>query len=843
MKSVRWRLTGAVAISAMVITPLIALPASADTAPDSIGDLTVIGTTDVHGNVFNWDYFADSVPAKEADQRGLARVATIVDQARQEKGSESVLVVDNGDFIQGTPLTYLAAEQPDKLVSEGHPMAEALKAIGYDVQNLGNHEFNYGLDFLEDYQSQLESFGTPLLGANVETLPGTSLTFDPYVILDKVVGGETIKVGILALVTPGVRIWDKANVEGKLEFHDLVLTAQKYVPQMKAEGADVVVALVHSGQDAAGVEWDPDLLQENVASSVSTLVNDIDLVVAGHSHVNIPSQVFHAPDGDPVLYTQPYFWARSASEVELPIAADGDGYKVNWPTTDDEIKALATAQYSLDYTDSPTLTAHPTLPADHQATIDYVNSVVATNLVELKTETSRYEDTPILDIIGYVMENAVSDALVGTEYEGLPVIAQTSPFSRTSVFPEGDLRVRDVAGLYIYDNTLAAQRITGAQLKDYLEYSARYFVQVTDETPWDPETSTGAQYPGETRGIPDYNYDAITGPVAYELDIRHDLGDRVQNLRHADGTPVADDDVFVFAVNNYRQNGGGGFPVGDFETIWDEQLEIRQLIIDYAQSVGVIDQANFHELNWKLITEDAPVADQTPAAGKDGNVLFATDWLGHIAEFANTIAVADEVFVGDWDGNGVDTLGLRTGNELTFLDTNRVDSESSGGPLGSAEDDLVIGDFDGDGSDDLAFRVAGSAVFEIYLSASSSEEPDLTFAYGRPSDVPVAGDWDGDGVDSLGVQRDATFYLRNQLSAGSADAPFTFGRAGDIALAGDFDGDGVDSVAVVREAKTFVKNSLAGGSADSVLVFGRTTDTRVVGDFFGTGTDTLAVIR
>lgn len=843
MKSVRWRFTGAVAVSAMVITPLIALPASADSAETSIGDLTVLGTTDVHGNVFNWDYFADSVPTKEADQRGLARVATVAEQVRAAKGAESVVMVDNGDFIQGTPLTYLAAEQPDKLVSEGHPMAEALKAIGYDAQNLGNHEFNYGLDFLEDYQGQVEGSGTPLLGANVETLPGTSLSFEPYVILDKVVGGQTIKVGILGLVTPGVRIWDKANVEGKLVFHDLVLTAQEYVPQMKAEGADVVVALVHSGQDAAGVEWDPDLLQENVATSVSTLVNDIDLVVAGHSHVNIPSQVFHAPDGDPVLYTQPYFWARSASEVTLPIAADGDGYKVNWPETDDEIKALSTAHYSLDYSDSPSIAEHPTLPGDHQATIDYVNSVVATNLVELKTETSRYEDTPILDIIGYVMENSVRDALVGTEYEGLPVIAQTSPFSRTSVFPQGDLRVRDVAGLYIYDNTLAAQRITGAQLKAYLKYSARYFVQVTDETPWDPETSTGAQYPGETRGIPDYNYDAITGPVAYELDIRNDLGERVQNLRHADGTPVADDDVFVLAVNNYRQNGGGGFPVGDFETIWDEQLEIRQLIIDYAESVGVIDQANFHEVNWKLITEDAPVADQTPAEGKDGNVLFANDWLSSIAEFANTIAAADEVLVADWDGDGVDTFILRTGNEYTFLETNRVDSDSFVEVLGQPEDAAVVGDFDGDGYDDLALRTAGTAVFDIYFINSSSVDPDLTFAYGRPSDVPVAGDWDGDGVDSLGVQRGATFFLRNELSGGAADAPFTFGRAGDIALTGDFDGDGADSIAVVRDGKTFVKNTLVGGGADSVLVFGRATDTRVVGDFFGTGTDTLAVIR
>ena len=445
----------------------------------------------------------------------------------------------------------------------------------------------------------------PLLGANVETLPGTSLSFEPYVIVEKVVGGQTIKIGILGLVTPGVRIWDKANVEGKLEFHDLVLTAQHYVPEMKAAGADVVVALVHSGQNAPGVPWVASELQENVATSVSTLVDDIDLVVAGHSHVNIPSQVFHAPDGDPVLFTQPYFWARSASQVSLPIAEDGDGgYMVNWPQTDEEIAQLAIPKYSKDVVDSAAFTGHPTLWSDHQATIEYVNSVIATNEVEMTTESSRYEDTPILDIIGYVMEDSVRQGIQGTEYADLPVIAQTSPFSRTSVFPQGDLRVRDVAGLYIYDNTLAAQLVTGSQLKTYLEWSARYFVQVTDENPWDPETHTGALYEGATRGIPDYNFDAITGPISYELDIRKPVGERVVNFQHADGTPIKDTDQLVLAVNNYRQNGGGGYPVQDFVTIWDEQLEIRQLIIEYATEAGTLNPEDFHEVNWALITQD-----------------------------------------------------------------------------------------------------------------------------------------------------------------------------------------------------------------------------------------------
>lgn len=160
--------------------------------------------------------------------------------------------------------------------------------------------------------------------------------------------------------------------------------------------------------------------------------------------------------------------------------------------------------------------------------------------------------------------------------------------------------MRDIAGLYIYDNTLAAALMTGAELREYLEWSARFFVQVTEDEPWDPETHTNALYDGATRGIPDYNFDAITGDLTYQIDITKPVGKRVVSLKNLDGSAVTDDQQFVMAVNNYRQAGGGGYPV--MSAIWDEQLEIRQLIIEYAQEVREIDQENFHVKNWELIT-------------------------------------------------------------------------------------------------------------------------------------------------------------------------------------------------------------------------------------------------
>lgn len=658
------RLVGLTAASAFVIAPLMAVSASATTleednesvvteavipeedaaeetevsesaasaADEAISaateqqcDLTVMSTTDVHGHVYNWDYFTNAEYTGK-NQLGLARVMTSVEEVRAEQGADSVLLIDNGDAIQGTPLTYLAALQPDRLPFEANPMATAFNTMQYDVQVLGNHEFNYGLDYLADYQSQLNA---PLLGANVLKAGTTETAFQPYEIVEKEVCGETVKVGVIGLVTPGVATWDKAYVEGILDFQDLVLAARQWVPVVRDAGAEIVVLSAHTGQDADGLPWTPEEKIENLASSLATEVTGIDMIIAGHSHVDIPSELFRNPNGDPVLMTQPWFWARSAAKATLPIGTDSEGkHFVDWPDTDEEIVELATAMYSSEVDSSPVITDNEVLEGAHKAAIEYVNQVIATNVVEMTTDTSRYEDTPILDLIGYVMTQNVEKGLVGSEYEGIPVIAQTSPFSRTSVFPEGDLTVADVAGLYIYDNTLGASLLDGEMLKAYLEYSARYFVQATEVNPWNPETHTGAMYEGMTRPIPDYNYDALTG-VNYKIDVTKPVGDRIVDLQHLDGTPVEDSDQFIMAVNNYRQNGGGGFPVSGFKTVWDDQLEIRQLIIDYAEEVKVIDPVNFFDENWTLITtaggeeENAPSLTVEPATVEAGEDVFA----------------------------------------------------------------------------------------------------------------------------------------------------------------------------------------------------------------------------
>jgi 2',3'-cyclic-nucleotide 2'-phosphodiesterase/3'-nucleotidase len=320
-------------------------------------------------------------------------------------------------------------------------------------------------------------------------------------------------------------------------------------------------------------------------------VPGIDAMVVGHSHRDVPSQVVRNDvTGEDVLLTQPYRWGGTVSQVDFSLTKT----RGQWGVTG----ATATALRTRDYPEDPEVLA-ATAEA-HETTVGYVNQVVATSTEELSAATSRYEDTAILDFIQDVQTDTVEGALEGTEYGDLPVLSVAAPFSRTAVFPQGPVTIRDIAGLYVFDNTLEAVTLTGAQVRDYLEYSAKYFTEVPATGAVDPETITGAD------GTPDYNYDVLSG-VDYDLDLTEPVGRRVTRLE-VDGEAVADDDRFVVAVNNYRRSGGGNFPhVSTAPKVYDEQLEIRQLLIDRAQSTGTIDPADFADDNWQLVRDGEPL--------------------------------------------------------------------------------------------------------------------------------------------------------------------------------------------------------------------------------------------
>lgn len=562
--------------------------------------LTVLGTTDLHGHVYNWDYFKDA----EYDDRahndvGAAKCATLIQAVREERGADSCITLDAGDTIQGTPLAYYFAKITPISKTVIHPMALAMNQIGYDAACLGNHEFNYGMDLLRTFQSQLHH---PLLGANALDWNTGKPAFPSYTMKRvHVPGDKPVTVGIVGLVTPGVAIWDKANVKDKIKFNGIVEQARIVVPQVKAAGADVIVISCHSGADTSSSYGDALPWPENASTLLAQQVPDIDAILVGHAHVEIPQRfVTNEQTGKQVLLSEPLCWGERVTVMDLDLRKERGQWQV--------VSSASTLLNSNTAPEDPTISAM--IESAHQNVRTYVNSVIGTCLEDMSGARAVVEDAAAVDLINEVQAEAVKAALAGTADASTPVLSIAAPFSRTAIIPKGDVTVRDVAGLYIYDNTLLGIKFTGAQVRAYLEKSAEYFKQVSGTGPFAIDDLTNAVTPTAPNGTPDYNYDVMGGldaPLTYDIDVTVAPGNRIRNLAYG-GKSVADGDSFVIAINNYRQSGGGGFPdVTTAPVVYNEQREIRQMIIDWVTANKVIDPSTFHTIDWKLVSGSTPI--------------------------------------------------------------------------------------------------------------------------------------------------------------------------------------------------------------------------------------------
>ncbi|AHH96145.1 bifunctional metallophosphatase/5'-nucleotidase [Kutzneria albida] len=587
---------GAAAVLAAAGFAATSAPASADPARRPFR-LTVMGTTDLHGHVFNWDYYAGKEydDAKHNDV-GLAKVATLVEAVRKERGRRNTLLIDAGDTIQGTPLAYYFAKVAPINRRRIHPMAAAMNQMGYDAAALGNHEFNYGIPLLRAYEQQLDF---PLLGANALDATTGRPAFKPYVL--KTVfpaGAPPVRVGILGLTNPGIALWDKANVEGKMSFPGLVEQAAVWVPRMRRAGAEVVLVAAHSGADTSSSYGDALPYPENAATLVAEQVPGIDAILVGHAHVEIPQRlVTNKATGKQVVLTEPLLWGERLSLIDVDLEW---GWRDGW-----QVRAVSSQVLNSNTVpEDPKITK--LLRADHELVVGYVNSPVGTCTQAMSCATARYQDVPALDFINHVQADTVKQAVGGT----LPVLSIAAPFNRDAAIPAGQVTIRDVAGLYIYDNTLLAVKLTGAQVKDYLEFSAQYFKQLPGPGSYPAEAVTNAPTPTAVNGTPDYNYDVVSGldaPLAYDIDVTKPVGQRIANLTYA-GKALAADQQFVVAVNNYRQSGGGGFPhISKAEVVYNRQLEIRQQLIDWTKAAGSIDPARFATVDWRLVAGSTPI--------------------------------------------------------------------------------------------------------------------------------------------------------------------------------------------------------------------------------------------
>lgn len=555
--------------------------------------LRVLGTTDLHGHAVNWDYFtnAEYDDATHNDV-GLAKIATLVEQARAEKGHDRTLLIDAGDIIQGTQLSYYYARvEPITGARKGprHPMALAMNHMKYDAAALGNHEFNYGIPLLRAFQEQCDF---PLLAANAVDAKTLKPAFPPYLVKElKVPGLPPVKVGVLGLTNPGIAVWDKANVQGRMAFPGLVEQAKVYVPKLRALGCDVVICTDHSGLDGGTTYGDAVPYPENASSQVAAQVPGIDAILVGHTHVERPQTlVVNEQTGRTVVLSEPLYWGMRLSVFDIDLSFERGRWHVESVTA--EVRNANTVA------EDPQVAR--LVRAEHQKVVDYVNQIVGTCTVAMSAAESTYKDTPIIDFINLVQSDTVKAALAGTEYADLPVLSEASPFSRTAAIPAGQVSLRDVAGLYVYENTLDAKILTGAQVKDYLEWSAEYFVQTAPDAPVDPAKITNAN------NTPDFSYDVLSG-VSYDIDIAQPAGSRIVNLT-AGGQPIDPAARFVLAVNNYRSSGGSNYPhVAAAQSVWSNSDEIRNTIIAWVQAHGGIDPATFPADQWRLTRAGVPL--------------------------------------------------------------------------------------------------------------------------------------------------------------------------------------------------------------------------------------------
>ena len=553
---------------------------------------TVLGTTDLHGNVFNWDYFTDQeFDDKDHNDIGLAKVSTLVNRIREEKGRRNTLLIDAGDTIQGTQLSYYYAKV-DPITAKGgpvHPMAQAMNAMGYDAAALGNHEFNYGIPVLRKFEEQCRF---PLLGANALDAKTLRPAFAPYSMHRlRTPHGRDVKVAVLGLTNPGIAIWDKANVQGKMTFPGLEEQAAKWVPKLRSMGADVVIVSAHSGSSGTSSYGDQLPYIENAAALVAEQVPGIDAILVGHAHTEIPEYfVTNKETGKRVVLSEPLKWGQRLTLFDFELVFEKGCWKVE--------KVGAKVLNSNTVEEDSKITK--LLTDEHEKVVAYVNQVIGTNAAEMTSAEAPYKDVPIIDLINHIQADTVKQALAGTEHAALPVLSQAACFSRSARIPAGEVTIRDVAGLYVFENTLEARLMTGAQMKAYLEFSANYFVQTAPDAAVDPAKLTNAN------GTPDYNYDVVSG-LSYEIDIAKPAGSRVTNVRF-EGQPLADDATFVFAVNNYRANGGGNFPhVAAAQLLWSNSDEIRNTMIAWVKAKGSIDPAAFAGVDWTLTRNGTPV--------------------------------------------------------------------------------------------------------------------------------------------------------------------------------------------------------------------------------------------
>ncbi|WP_035323098.1 bifunctional 2',3'-cyclic-nucleotide 2'-phosphodiesterase/3'-nucleotidase [Peribacillus kribbensis] len=767
MKKNKIKAIVATTVAAGVFSTQLSIPALAKEKdkwvhPDSF-ELRIMETTDVHTNLLAYDYYKDA-PTSAV---GFSRTATLINQAKKEK--KNTVLVDNGDLIQGTPLgTYKAKIAPLK-PGEVHPVYKAMNQLGYDAATLGNHEFNYGLDYLNE---AINDANFPYVNANVykddhDKNPNNDKNeFKPYKIVEKKVvdsRGKTVKVkiGYIGFVPPQIMDWDKSNLDGKVITKGIVESAKKFIPQMKKDGADVVIAMAHTGFNGNLNNT------EDVVYSLSK-VPGIDAITFSHTH-----KVFPAPDESKLdaLFKdssgKPLPGVDNAKGTINGIPAVQAGYGGNNLGLIDLIFAKVKGKWKAAHSQSSNRSIAGVaddkgvvnaVTPDHNATVKYVNTPIGKTTGPIHSYFSLVQDDPSVQVVTNAQKWYIEKYIANNkpEYQNLPILSVGAPFKagRNGVeeytdIKAGDLTIRSAGDLYLYDNTLKAIKVKGSVVKEWLEMSAGKFNTI------DPNKIE--EQPLLNSGFPVYNFDVIDG-VTYQIDVtkpnRYDKdgtkvsdSSRIINLKY-NGQPVDPNQDFIVVTNNYRAGGGGNFPgVKGSEFVYDSPDENRQILMDYISEVKEINPSI--DNNWSI----API-------DKDVNVTFTTS--PKAADF--TAPGGKITYTGrtDAQGFGIFKLKLSKPNiKLQLLGINdlhgQLDTTSEFGGVKQGRADYLaayLKQRKAQNPENTLLVTAGDAVgASAPVSSKLQDEPTLEFLNDMGFDIGTVGNHEFDkGVATLMAQ-------------------------------------------------------------------------------------------
>ena len=599
--------------SATLLATLIAASVQATTV-----DLRIMETTDLHSNMMDFDYYKDAATEKF----GLVRTASLINAAREEV--KNSVLVDNGDVIQGSPLGDYVAKEGLKN-GETHPVYQAMNTLDYVVGNLGNHEFNYGLDFLH---KAINGARFPYINANIIDVKTKKPMFTPYLsketeVTDQEGKKQTLKIGYIGFVPPQIMTWDKKNLSGKVTVNDITETARQYVPEMREKGADVVVVIAHSGLSA-----DPyHAMAENSIYYLSQ-VPGVDAIMFGHAHAVFPSKDFASIKGadidkgllNGVPAVMPGMWGDHLGVVDLVVNNDSGKWQVTQAKAEARPIYDAAAKKSLAAEDQNMVKV---LKDSHDATRAFVSKPIGKSSDNMYSFLSLVQDDPTVQVVNMAQKAYVEHFIQGDpDLANLPVLSAAAPFKAGGrkndpasyvEVEKGQLTFRNAADLYLYPNTLVVMKVSGQEVKEWLECSAGQFNQI-DVTSSKPQSLINWQ------DFRTYNFDVIDG-VNYQIDVTqparydgecqsiHPDSERIKNLTFK-GKPVDPKATFLVATNNYRAYGGKFAGTGDSHIAFASPDENRSVLAAWineeSEKNGEIHPAA--DNNWRL----APIHSSVP---------------------------------------------------------------------------------------------------------------------------------------------------------------------------------------------------------------------------------------